>query len=164
MNTKLLKALLVTLSIVGIYGCSSAEPEKEATKTEETKTTKEETKKEKEFDGSKYSETETGDFYIATEGGTSEDGKTPEFASSPDTLTSVDVCSANFPESTTVAVYIDGNKKQNLTLGYTDQFNQAQIPVSGNDLTPGTHTVEIVKMNGDTPEVYKKAEYKVIEQ
>lgn len=97
-------------------------------------------------------------------GGTSENGQVPEFAASPDTITTIDICTANFPQSTTTTVYVDGRKKENLTLGYTDQFNQNQIQVSGDDFTPGTHTVEIVKMDGDTPEVYKKAEYSVIEE
>ena len=160
--TKVLSAGLLAMALCA---CSSsdqnAEPKTDDQKTEEVSDNVTENK-DKDFDGSAYEETTEGTVILRTAGGTSENGNVPEIASNPDTLMTVGVDSQDFPGNPVVTVYVDGKENTKLNFAGPDGLNQAQIELTGDNLTEGAHTIEFVKIEGDTPEVYKKVKYNVV--
>lgn len=150
----LFKLFAVSALALSFVGCSSSDQapndsdHKEAEKHESVK----------DFDGSAFSDTGEGIMYLATPGGTSENGAIPEVALTPDILTTIDVCTEGM-DGSVVTVYLDGMEKGKIN---ASEMSQNQIEISGNDVLEGDHTVEIVKMDGDTPVIYKRAQYKAV--
>lgn len=110
------------------------------------------------FDGSAYSDTGAGIMYLRTPGGTSEDGNVPEIAVQKDTQLMQIELDIEGMDGSVCTVYVDG--MENTTMNAGERVQQS-ITLQGDALKSGSHTVELVKMEGDVPAIYKKAEYKV---
>ena len=95
--------------------------------------------------------------YLATAGGTSEGGKVPEIAGGTNTMMQIELDTDGM-DGSVCTVYIDG--VENTTMNAGERTQQA-LTLQGDALAKGEHTVELVKMDGDKPAIYKKAQYKV---
>jgi len=114
----------------------------------------------KDFDGSSFSDTGAGTFYISTPAGTSEGGNIPQLIVEKDTALTQIGCGTEGMEYASCMVYIDGMESEELV---TSDMMQGSLTLSGDALAPGVHTVEVVKMDGDSPAIYKIAQYEVAE-
>ena len=56
-------------------------------------------------------------------------------------------------------VYVDGMENTTLNAG---ERTQNSISLTGDALSAGTHTVELVKMDGDAVVIYKSAQYEAV--
>lgn len=111
------------------------------------------------FDGSAFEDTGAGTMFLYTPGGTSENGNVPQVAiKKGTTLTQIDI-NYRDGDGSVCTVYVDGieNTKMNAS-----QFIQSTFTLQGSDLDDGVHTVEMVAMDGDTPTIYKKAQYEIV--
>ena len=116
-----------------LCGCSSGNSSSESSSEPAAEQTKD-------FDGANATDTGEGVMYIATAGGTSEDGNVPEITG----------------EGT---VYVDGMENTTMNAG---AMTQQSITLEGDDLKQGEHTVELVKLDDTgSPVIYKVAKYKV---
>ena len=111
----------------------------------------------KAFDGSAFADTGEGTMYLRTAGGTSEGGNVPEIAAKSNSVMQIEIDTEGM-DGSVCTVYVDG--MENTTVNAGDRSQNA-LTLQGDALTTGTHTVELVKMDGDKPAIYKKAEYKV---
>ena len=112
------------------------------------------------FEGSAFEETGEGTMYLATAGGTSEDGNVPQVAFNGDPDNSVLQIEVDYWEGdgSVCTVYVDGI--ENMKMNAADV--QMTLTLTGGALVEGVHTVEVVKMDGDTPAIYKKAQYEIV--
>lgn len=110
----------------------------------------------KDFDGSAYSDTGEGTMYLATAGGTSEGGNVPQIAGGG-TL-SIDVVTEGM-DGSVCTVYVDGMENSTVNAG---EMSQNGIVIGEGATEPGVHTVELVKMDGDAPAIYKVAQYEAV--
>lgn len=111
------------------------------------------------FDGSAFEDTGAGTMFLYTPGGTSENGNVPQVAiKKGTTLTQIDI-NYRDGDGSVCTVYVDGieNTKMNAS-----QFIQSTFTLQGSALDDGIHTVEMVAMDGDTPTIYKKAQYEIV--
>ena len=111
------------------------------------------------FDGSAFEDTGAGTMFLYTPGGTSENGNVPQVAiKKGTTLTQIDI-NYRDGDGSVCTVYVDGieNTKMNAS-----KFIQSTLTLQGSDLDDGVHTVEMVAMDGDTPTIYKKAQYEIV--
>lgn len=111
------------------------------------------------FDGSAFEDTGDGTMFLYTAGGSSEDGNVPQVAvKSGTTLTQIDI-NYRDGDGSVCTVYVDGieNTKMNAS-----KFIQSTLTLKGSGLDSGIHTVEMVAMDGDTPTIYKKAQYEIV--
>ena len=108
------------------------------------------------FDGSAFSDTGQGDMFISSAGGTSEGGNVPEIAAGDNSVMQIGV---NYfgGDGSVCTVYVDG--MENTTINAGDSQNT--ITIQGDAVSKGSHTVEVVAMDGDAPKIYKKAEYRI---
>lgn len=143
---------------ISLAGCSSAPAEDSTAKEQPAQEQKAPESKAAamDFDGSKCSDTGAGTMYLRTAGGTSEDGKVPEIAGGASVM-QIELDTDGM-DGSVCTVYIDG--MQNTTMNASERTQQS-ITLESAALEAGAHTVELVAMEGDTPTVYKKAEYKV---
>ena len=111
----------------------------------------------KAFDGSAFADTGEGTMYLRTAGGTSEGGNVPEIAAKSNSVMQIEIDTEGM-DGSVCTVYVDG--VENTTVNAGDRSQNA-LTLQGDALATGTHTVELVKMDGDNPVIYKKAEYKV---
>lgn len=111
----------------------------------------------KAFDGSAFADTGEGTMYLRTAGGTSEGGNVPEIAAKSNSIMQIEIDTEGM-DGSVCTVYVDG--VENTTVNAGDRSQNA-LTLQGDALAAGTHTVELVKMDGDKPAIYKKAEYKV---
>ena len=112
----------------------------------------------KDFDGSAFSDTGDGVFYISTPDGTSENGNVPKLIVAKDTALMQIGCGTDGMEYAECAVYVDGMENDSLVVS---EMMQGSINLQGDALKEGVHTVELVKMEGGAPVVYKIAQYEV---
>lgn len=112
------------------------------------------------FDGSAFSDTGAGTMYLATAGGTSEDGNVPQIAFSGDPANSAMSIELDFwdGDGSVCTIYVDGMEGDKMNAGNVQQ----SITLWGDMLEEGVHTVEVVKMDGDAPVIYKKAQYEIV--
>lgn len=116
------------------------------------------------FDGSSYSDTGTGVFYLVNESGTTEDlEKITVYVQSDTLLTQIGCGTKGFDGSLLSYVYVDGMFK------FKEQFGdyQGSIDLEADLLTVGDHKVEVVQYEGNdesgTVITYKSAVYEIIE-
>lgn len=111
------------------------------------------------FDGSSFADTGDGVMYLYTPGGTSENGNVPQVALEKNTaLTQISI-EYHGGDGSVCTVYVDGI--ENMKLNAAENI-QTVITLQGDDLAAGVHTVEMVKMDGDAPVIYKKAQYEIV--
>ena len=110
----------------------------------------------KDFDGSQFAETPEGEMYIATSGGTSQNGNVPKIAAGNNSLMQIEMDADGF-NGEICTLYVDGMKVDEMNVGRT----QKTISITGEQLAKGTHTVELVSMDGDAPAIYKLAKYEI---
>lgn len=111
----------------------------------------------KAFDGSVFADTGEGTMYLRTAGGTSEGGNVPEIAAKSNSVMQIEIDTEGM-DGSVCTVYVDGVENTTVNAG---ERSQNALTLQGDALAAGTHTVELVKMDGDKPAIYKKAEYKV---
>lgn len=110
------------------------------------------------FDGTGHEEAGDLTFYLATPGGTTEDGNVPQILVDPDTFGyGVDVCVFD-GDGTVCAVYIDGHLRGKLNAGDTQQ----PFDLEESDMTEGVHKVELVSDSDGGASIYKVAEYEIV--
>lgn len=170
MKKKIVALLLMGTLVFSFTACGEKEAPKEETKTEATTETKAEAKgeksdvtaKEKDFDGSSYSDTGDGTFFISTAGGTSENGNTPVIYAEPDTSILQIGCDAEGMNGNALSyIYVDGILLDKMQLADT----QSSLDLTPDQLSVGSHSVEVVQYeNDDTSSnviTYKSASYEV---
>lgn len=96
--------------------------------------------------------------HLATAGGTTENGNVPEIAGGSKTMVQIEL-DTNGMDGSVCTVYIDGVENTTMNAG---ERTQQSITLQGDALAKGEHVVELVKMDGDKPAIYKKAQYKVV--
>lgn len=111
----------------------------------------------KDFDGSKYAETEAGAMYLATAAGTSKDGNVPQVKGDGKSLVQIELDAEGF-NGEACTIYVDGMKSSEANVGRM----QTTISLTGDQLSKGEHTVELVSMDGDAPVIYKLAKYEIV--
>ena len=113
---------------------------------------------EPEFDGSAFTDTGEGTMVLKTAGGTSEGGNVPEIPAVANGASNLGL-DLEGGDGSVCTLYVDGvsNDKFNFAERSTVSFT-----VVAEQLHEGVHTVELVKMDGDVPVIYKKAEYKCV--
>ncbi len=117
---------------------------------------------ERDLPESDYEEKGSGTIYVSTPGGTSEKGSIPVlYADANSWLIQIGLNASDFNGSSLSFIYIDGilNTKEQLA------NTQTSLTLSGNALTKGIHTVEVVQYENDDPNaamtVYKSMQYEV---
>lgn len=173
-----MKKKIITLMLIGMMAASatacgtSSDTTGDTTQsTEDSSDTVDESTQEdttdstdaqKDLPDGNYQDMGDGTFYIACAGGTSEDDNVPVIYVDSDTmLTQCDVVTEGFDGSTLSYIYIDG------MLATKEQLSDSQqaIDLSGDAISAGTHTVEIVQYESDDPTAdmvtYKSASYEI---
>ena len=112
----------------------------------------------KDFDGSSFTDTGAGTMILATAGGTSEGGNVPEIAAKPGSIMQLEIDTDGM-DGSVCTVYVDGMENMTMNAG---ERTQNTLTIQGQAVEAGLHTVELVKMDGDKPAIYKKAEYKMV--
>ena len=96
-----------------------------------------------------------------TAGGTSENGNIPVIFVADESLIQIELDTSEFDGSKLSYIYIDG------TLNNKCQLGDSQLPLdlSGDSLSVGTHTVEVLQYDNDSPDgnlvTYKSASYEI---
>ena len=150
-------SFVLMMALVGCGGSTQAQstqPSSGANQAAETTATATQL----DFDGTGFTDTGDGIMVLATAGGTSEDGNIPEIPAMENAMSQLGL-NLDGGDGSVCTIYVDGvtNKKANFS-----KRAQITFTVSGKQLAEGIHTVELVKLDGDTPVVYKKAEYKCV--
>ena len=96
--------------------------------------------------------------YLKTAGGTTEDGNVPEIAVKPNSVIQIELDTKGM-DGSVCTIYVDGIENSKVNAG---ERTQNALTIQGDAIAAGTHTVELVKMDGDKPTIYKKAEYTVV--
>lgn len=148
----------ISLCMMGCSSGSSTEAPKSQEPAAQEQKAPEVKAETKAFDGSAFSDTGAGIMYLRTAGGTSEGGKVPELAIKADTQMMQIEMDTDGMDGSVCIVYIDGLENTTMNAG---ERTQQTITLQSDALKSGNHTVELVKMGGATPAIYKKAEYKV---
>lgn len=110
------------------------------------------------FDGSGFSDTGAGTMVLATAGGTSEGGNVPEMPAVANGGSQLGL-DLDGGDGSVCTLYVDGVENTKLNFG---ERSQATFTVEGDQLHEGVHVVELVKMDGEQPAIYKRAEYKCV--
>ena len=147
MKNHVIVVLAASLAL-GIAGCSGGGVTQGESEQQQTAL---------DFDGSGMSDTGAGTMVLYTEGGTSEGGNVPAIPSGY-SLTQIGVDYWD-GDGTQCTVYVDGMENTKITAANVQQ----PVDLEGAALEPGTHTVEVVGMDGETVTVYKSAQYQVAE-
>lgn len=156
MKKKLSAALLVACMTMAVCGCGNQSKPAETTEQVQTKEQK------KDLPEGNYEDTGSGSMYLSTPGGTSENGNVPVIYAEADTsLMQIGLNTTDFDGSKLSFIYIDG-----MLLGKEQLANsQAPLDLSGDSLSVGKHTVEVLQYEEDSPEntliTYKSAAYEV---
>lgn len=120
---------------------------------------------EKDFDGGSYSDTGDGTFLLVNASGNTENGNVIVVYVSADTaLEQIGYETSGMNGGALSYIYIDGMLSAKEQLG----DSQGSLDLSGDSLSAGTHTVEVVQYEDDLEEnavtVYKSASYEVKEK
>lgn len=151
-------SFVLMLALFGCGGSSNDQQTQSASMGEENYQAVEATVGELDFDGSAFSDTGDGNMILQTAGGTSENGNVPEVPAEENAMCDFGL-SLEGGDGSVCTIYVDGmtNDKTNFS-----ELADVTFTVSGERLYEGVHTVELVKMDGDTPVIYKKAQYKCV--
>lgn len=168
MNTnglaKLLLAGALSIALVGCGGTSttgsgassgSADSGSSAVQESAEQT---ETAAKPDFDGTGMTETGDCTFYVATPGGTSEDGNIPQVAVPADTEIMQIEYDITGGDGTICTVYLDGMEVEKTNAG----DSQTTLDLQGDALKDGVHKVELVAMDGDNVVIYKLAQFEIV--
>ena len=71
---------------------------------------------------------------------------------------SIDVVTEGM-DGSVCTVYVDGVENSKVNAG---EMSQNGIVIGEGATEPGAHTVELVKMDGDVPAIYKVAQYEAV--
>ena len=120
---------------------------------------------EKEFDGGSYSDTGDGTFLLVNASGNTENGNVIVVYMSADTsLEQIGYETSGMNGGSLSYLYIDGMLSAKEQLG----DSQGSLDLSGDALSVGTHTVEVVQYENDSVDaavtVYKSASYEIKEK
>ena len=117
--------------------------------------------KENLFDGSAYSNTGDGVFMLVGSSiGNTADGNVIRIEAAPNleqVMISVEYSGGDGSLGT---VYVDG--VEHMKMNAYAESTQDELHFGGDEMAPGIHTVEFVVMDGDTPTVYKRAQYEIV--
>lgn len=165
MKRKIVALMLVAMTAINVTACgnsSDSSAEKESATTEAQGANAEKEAPAKDLPDGDYQDTGVGTMYLSTAGGTSEDGNIPVvYSGSDDVLIQIGVSTEGFDGSKLSYIYIDGllNSKEQLSDG------QTSIDLTDDDLSVGTHKVEVLQYNNDDASsdivTYKAASYEV---
>lgn len=111
------------------------------------------------FDGSAFADTGDVEMVLKTAGGTSEGGNVPQVAVKGANSTIQLEIDCKGGDGSVCTVYVDGVENCKLNAA---KRSQDVLTISGGATEAGVHTVEIVKMDGDKPAIYKKAQYEIV--
>lgn len=170
------KKLLIAMCIIGcsfLTACGGNNSDNQ-TKTDAPATQNEESKtntpdecaaSEKDFDGGSYSDTGDGTFLLVNASGNTENGNViVVYVSADTTLEQIGYETSGMNGGALSYLYIDGMLSTKEQLG----DSQGSLDLSGDFLSSGTHTVEVVQYEDDSEEnavtVYKSASYEVKEK
>ena len=110
------------------------------------------------FDGTGLEEVGDFEFYIASAGGTSEDGNIPTIVTNPEIYGDIFSVNVFGGDGTVCVVYIDGHERGKVNAGDTS----TSITGQPEDRTEGVHLVELVSYGDNGATVYRKAQYEVV--
>lgn len=96
--------------------------------------------------------------FLKTAGGTTEDGNIPEIAAKPGAIMQIELDTKGM-DGSVCTVYVDGIENEKMNAG---ERVQQVLTIQGDAVEAGVHTVELVKMDGDKPVIYKMAQYKMV--
>ena len=109
------------------------------------------------FDGSQYDETGDCRFWVSSAGGTTENGNVPTVDSHGATMLQLGVNAAD-GDGSVCSIYYDGTEVGTIKVG---TMTQQSITLSGDQLAPGVHTIELVLLDGSEPVVYRRAQIEI---
>lgn len=151
--------VLVVAALLALAGCGSQESASQSVSGSSASSgTASESSKQVDFDGSGYSDAGAGTMVLATAGGTSEGGAVPEIPAVTNGGSQLGL-DLEGGDGSVCTLYVDGVENAKMNFG---ERSQATFTVEGEQLHEGVHTVELVKMDGDEPAIYKKAEYRCV--
>lgn len=113
----------------------------------------------KDFDGSNYTNTGKGELYIVTSDGTSEGGNVPKLITGENPLLVSIGYETSGMEYTQCVVYIDGMKNGEVVVS---DMSCGTICLTGDELSEGVHTVEVVATKDEKVTIYKFGQYEVV--
>ena len=117
--------------------------------------------KESLFDGSAYSDTGDGVFMLINGPfGDTVDGNVIRIEVAPNVVQVGISVEYSGGDGSLGTVYVDG--VEHMKMNASAESTQDMIYFAGDELAPGIHTVEFVVMDGDTPTVYKRAQYEIV--
>jgi len=154
MSRKIIAIIAVFALALCIVGCGESK-----SKASSASAASMASQKAKSFDGSAFADTGEGEMILKTAGGTSEGGNVPQIAAKKSTSMMQIELDYNGGDGSVCTVYIDGIENQKLN---ASQRSQNSLTLKGDALSEGMHIVEMVSMDGDTPKIYKKAQYEIV--
>lgn len=150
---------LMVFCLVGCGGSSSSSASAVSSNASSAASAASSTSAAKDFDGSKYSDTGAGEMVLRTRGGTTENGNVPQVAISNNTVSTQFDIQYSGGDGSVCTVYVDG--VENTKMNASDR-NQSMLTLQDSALDNGIHTVEMVAMDGDNVNIYKKAQYEIV--
>lgn len=144
----------------GSNSAKSASSTSEQSSTTESASSSVSTSAVEKFDGSSFSDTGAGGMALYGPGGNTEDGSILQVAVKKNTLSTQLGIDYFDGDGSVCTVYIDGI--ENMKMNAAQYREQSSLNISDESLQPGIHTVEFVCMDGDTPKIYKKAQYEIV--
>lgn len=169
MKRKIVTVILTLAMASSLAACGKSDSTQTST-TASTKSTTEATQTEVstvaassvDFDGSGYTDTGDGTFYLAGPGGTTEDGSVLTLYEASDTLLDqIEIDTEGFNGNSLTYIYIDGMETDKQQLA----DSQSSLDLTEDALKEGTHKVELVQFENDdttgTVTTYKTASYEV---
>ena len=170
------KKLLIVMCVVGCLFLSACGKQEADTQTQadssavqseesETDAPADSDAAEKDFDGSSHSDTGDGTFLLVNASGNTENGNViVVYVSSDTALEQIGYETSGVNGGALSHLYIDGMLSTKEQLG----DSQGALDLSGDALSVGTHTVELVQYEDDSVEgavtVYKSASYEIKEK
>lgn len=140
---KYLAFILAALMLMSACGSSSSSASASDPAPAESKT-----EQKRDLPEGNYTELGEGTVYIATPGGTSEDGNVPViYAEKGTIMMEIGLEAWDFNGSNLSYIYVDGMLLDKQQLADT----QSYLTLEADQLTVGTHTVEIVQYANDDP-------------
>ena len=147
------------VAAAGLAGCS-ADGNKATEDVKEPQAEQARPAKAKDFDGSGMSDAGQGAMVLLTPGGTSEGGKVPQIALPKGTVVTQISLQTDGMDGSVCTLYIDG--AENSKINAVERGEQAVTLMDG-AIAAGVHKVELVRMDGGSPAVYKSASYEIVD-
>lgn len=169
MKKKILTAMCVfgccLLTACGGNTDTKTPDEPKTVQSESAESSSNDAEQEKDFVGDSYSDTGDGTFHLVNESGTTENGNViVVYADADMMLMQIGYDTVGINGGSLSHLYIDGMLATKEQLGES----QGSLDLSGDALSVGTHKVELVQFEGDSPDAavttYKSASYEVKEK